>query len=146
MIALLLASVLAGEVDAPGLARALAAHRGRPVVLNLWATWCEPCIKEFPELIALARERQDVAIISVSIDEAEDRPGLEAFVADRKPPFPVYMKAPDPDELFINGVDPEWSGVIPATLILDRDGKRAALLQGEHTRARIEAVLAGLPR
>ena len=139
---LLLAAVLAGQVDGPAVGRAVAAHRGRPVVLTLWATWCEPCMKEFPDLVALARERKDVAFLSVSIDEPSDRKVLEDFVAARRPPFPVYARAAGPDEPFIDGVDREWSGVVPATLVYDREGKRVALLQGEHTRADIEKALA----
>jgi thiol-disulfide isomerase/thioredoxin len=139
---LLLAAVLAGRLDAAGVGRTVAAHRGRPVVLTLWATWCEPCVKEFPELAALARERKDVAFVSVSIDEPADRGTVETFVTERRPPFPVYMRAAGPDQAFIDGVDREWSGVVPATLVYDREGRRVALLQGEHTRADIEKALA----
>lgn len=121
--------------------RLIASHRGRPVVLNLWATWCEPCVREFPALMALARARKDVFFLSVSIDDEEERPGLVAFVAGRRPPFPVYVRKPGPDDAFIDGIDPEWSGVVPATLVFDRHGKRVALLHGEHSRADIEKAL-----
>ena len=144
--ALLAAAVLAGQLDAAGVGRAVASHRGRPVVLTLWATWCDPCVKEFPDLMALARERRDVAFVSVSIDEPTDRPALEAFVGRRKPPFPVYMRTAGPDDAFIDGVDREWSGVVPATLVYDREGRRVALLQGEHTRGDIEKALAAAGR
>jgi thiol-disulfide isomerase/thioredoxin len=140
--AALLAAVLAGQLDAAGVGRAVAAHRGRPVVLTLWATWCEPCVKEFPSLAALARERKDVAFVSVSIDEPSDRKTVEAFVSQRRPPFPVYLRAPGPDQAFIDGVDREWSGVVPATWVYDREGRRVALLQGEHSRADVEKALA----
>jgi thiol-disulfide isomerase/thioredoxin len=142
---LLLAAVLAGQLDGAGVGRTVAARRGRPVVVTLWATWCEPCVKEFPELAALARERKDVAFVSVSIDEPSDRKTVESFVTQRRPPFPVYTKAPGRDQDFIDGVDREWSGVVPATLVYDREGRRVALLQGEHTRADIEKVLARTP-
>jgi thiol-disulfide isomerase/thioredoxin len=143
---LLLVAVLAGQLDAAGIGRAVVAHRGRPVVLTLWATWCEPCVKEFPSLVALARERKDVAFLSVSVDEPADRKALEAFVAERRPPFPVYTRAAGPDQAFIDGVDREWSGVVPVTFVYDREGRRVALLKGEHTRADIEKALAATGR
>jgi len=143
VIALILAGVLAGELDAPRLWTALESYRGRPVVVSFWATWCQPCVEEFPILVSLATERKDVAVVSVSIDEKEDRAALEAFVREKQPPFPVYARASGNDEAFINGVDPSWSGVVPATLILGPDGKRLALIQGEHTRADIERAIAG---
>ncbi len=141
MIALVLLSALAGEVDAPALRRLILEHKGRAVVVNLWATWCEPCVKEFPGLSDLARRRTDVAFLSVSLDEREDLPALEAFVARRQPPFPVYRKATGKDDAFIDGLDAAWSGAIPATLVFGRDGKKAALLQGEHTMQAIERAI-----
>lgn len=141
MVLLLAAAVLAGDVDAAALMKAVRSHRGRPVVLSFWATWCEPCIREFPGLVALARARKDTAFIAVSIDEPEDRPAVERFLAGQRPPFPVFLKVRGRDQAFIDGVDREWSGVVPATLVFDREGRRSALLQGEQTRARIEKAL-----
>ena len=141
MIALLLVTALAGEVDAASLRQRIESHRGQPVVVTFWATWCAPCIKEFPDLMALATRRRDVAFVSVSIDDKEDAGALDRFVAQRKPPFPVYRKADGRDDEFIDAVDPTWSGVVPATIVYGADGKRTALLQGEHTPAQIEKAL-----
>jgi thiol-disulfide isomerase/thioredoxin len=141
VIALLLLTALAGEVDAAALHKLIVEHKGRPVVVSLWATWCEPCVKEFPELAALARRRTDVAFLSISLDEAEGVPAVEAFLDRRKPPFPVYRKGRGADDAFIEALDPGWSGAIPATLVYSRDGRRAALLQGEHTMQAIERAI-----
>jgi thiol-disulfide isomerase/thioredoxin len=111
------------------------------VVVSFWATWCAPCVKEFPELVALAGKRRDVAFVSVSLDEPADREAVEAFVAEKRPPFPVYLKAKGPDEAFINAADRDWSGVIPATLVLDRGGRKVTLIEGEHDTAQIEKAL-----
>jgi thiol-disulfide isomerase/thioredoxin len=138
---LLLAGLLAGELDAAALHKLVEARRGHPVLIALWATWCGPCVKEFPALVELSGRHREVAFLAVSIDDREDRDAVERFLAKERPPFPVYLKAPGRDEPFINGVDAAWSGVIPATLVFDRDGKRAALLQGEHTPREIETAL-----
>ncbi len=55
-------------VDHDGLLAAVAAHRGRVVVLDCWSTACPPCIREFPGLVALARSRPEVACLSLSFD------------------------------------------------------------------------------
>jgi thiol-disulfide isomerase/thioredoxin len=138
---LLAAAVLAGELDAAALVKAVRAQHGRPVVVSFWATWCEPCVREFPELVALARARKDTVFVSVSIDEPKDRSKVQALVTKQAPPFPVFMKSRGPDQAFIDAVDREWSGVVPATLVYDREGRRSALLQGEHTPAQIEKAL-----
>ncbi len=146
MTALVLLSALAGEVDAVALRKLILERKGRPVVVSLWATWCEPCIKEFPELVALAQRRSDVAFLSISLDENEELPALEAFLARRRPPFPVYLKSRGNDDAFIDGLDAAWSGAIPATLVFSRDGRKAALLQGEHTMQAIEQAIDGQKR
>ena len=141
MTLLLLAAVLAGQVDAAGLSKLVAARQGKPVVVQLWASWCAPCLEEFPALEALARARPEVAFLSVSIDDESERGAVERLVRERQPPFPVYLKAPGADDAFIEGVDREWRGNVPALLVYDRAGRRKALLAGEHTRADIEKTL-----
>ena len=138
---LLAATLLAGEVDAQGLHRAVKAKKGRAVVVNFWATWCEPCVKEFPDFVALARDRKDVAVISVTIDDAADRAAVDDFLKKQKPPFPVYIKADGNDEAFINGVDPKWSGAVPLTMIFDAAGKRVYFDERELTRAELDKLL-----
>jgi thiol-disulfide isomerase/thioredoxin len=141
LTSLLLAGVLAGELDAAGVRGAAATHKGRVVLVSFWATWCAPCLVEFPDLVALARERKDVRVISVSIDDPIDRAAVEEVVAKHKPPFPVYMKTAGKDAAFIDGIDPSWSGAVPATLILAPGGEKRAFIEGEKTRAELEKVL-----
>jgi thiol-disulfide isomerase/thioredoxin len=137
----LLAATLAGDVNAADVHEAVAARRGRPVVLNFWASWCVPCVKEFPVLVALARERADVAVLSVSVDDASDRAAVLAVLDEQKPPFPVYLKGAWADDTFIDQIDKDWSGAVPFTMIFDAEGRKAAVLEGEHTRADIERAL-----
>jgi thiol-disulfide isomerase/thioredoxin len=137
----LLAATLAGQLDAAGVLARVAQERGRPVVVNFWATWCAPCRKELPALAALARERPDVAWLSVSIDDPADRPAVEKLIVDLPGPLAVYLKAPGPDQAFIDGIDKKWSGVVPMTLIIDAQGVRRARLTGEHGRTEVERAL-----
>jgi peroxiredoxin len=68
-------------VDRQGQIRKLSDYRGRFVVLNFWATWCEPCLREWPELDKLAARiegRDDIVVLAVSVDK--DRAEVEAFV------------------------------------------------------------------
>jgi thiol-disulfide isomerase/thioredoxin len=144
--AVLLGALLAGQVDAAHVRTLVAAHKGRPVLLNLWATWCAPCVAEFPDVVRLAQEHGEVAVISVSIDDVAERAAVEAFIEKQKPPFAVYLKKPGPDEAFINGIDPHWSGSLPASLVFDEKGRQKALLEGEHSREELERALLARPR
>jgi len=93
--------------------------RGRVVVLNFWATWCEPCRSELPELVALAgRHRaRGLEVVGVSVDR--DLPGdkIRAFAERRKVTFPLWR---DPDETLASAL-----GVtqLPATFLIDAEGR-----------------------
>lgn len=131
------------ELDAAGLRAELEARRGKTVVLNMWATWCGPCLEEFPHLVAFAREinPEQVAVMAVSSDDPRD---LESqvlpFLAEQSPPFPVFLQA-DSDDRFFPAVDPEWTGAFPHTVIYGPDGQVRGRLGVFHSPAEIhEAV------
>lgn len=131
----------AGWIDLGGFKQRLAAERGRVVVVNFWATWCEPCREEFPELIEFDRRyrARGLTFLSISLDSPNLRDTeVKKFLAEQRPSFAVFVKtAGDPDE-FINGIDPNWSGVLPATFIYDRRGQRRHALFGPQTLASLE--------
>jgi thiol-disulfide isomerase/thioredoxin len=99
----------------------------RPLLLNFWATWCEPCRDEFPDLIKLVNEfgPKGLDFAAVSFDMAEDAdteiPKFLAQVNGQKLPV-FWLNEADPEPA-IRLVDPEWGGVIPETFLFDGDGK-----------------------
>ncbi|MGH9805100.1 MAG: TlpA disulfide reductase family protein [Candidatus Acidiferrales bacterium] len=127
--------------DLGRLEQRLAAERGRVVVVNFWATWCEPCRQEFPDFIELQRRHaaRGLLVLAVSLDAPSERDTeVKKFLAEMQPVFPVLLKtAGDPDE-FINAIDPKWTGSLPATLIYDRGGKRRHALFVPQTLATLE--------
>jgi thiol-disulfide isomerase/thioredoxin len=110
-------------------------NRDRVVLLNFWATWCEPCVAEFPELVRLANENLGrVAVIAVSIDDDEEvHTKVIPFLQKQAVPFTSYIKKTKDDEAFINHVDPKWSGAIPATFIYRPDGTLAQRMIGQQS-------------
>lgn len=109
----------------------LASHRGSWVVLNFWATWCAPCIKEIPELSALAK-RDDVAVLGLDFEEIE-RGDLDAFLAEHPAGYPIApVDVYDPPKAF-----PVPRG-LPMTYLVAPDGTVAKAYIGPVTRADIE--------
>jgi thiol-disulfide isomerase/thioredoxin len=113
--------------DATGKTVDLATFKGKVVVLNLWATWCAPCVQEMPTLARLAQETagQPVAVVPVSLDRVEDRANAIAFIAKR-PPLPFYS---EPSYQIAFGLRPPAEG-LPTTVIIDPAGQVRARLAG----------------
>ncbi len=102
------------------------------VLVNLWATWCMPCRAEFPGIVRLYRtyQSQGLEVVFVSGDMKEDIPQVQKFLTDQGVDFPSYLKV-GKDMEFIDTFYPEWSGLLPATLIYDAHGTVQHFWEGE---------------
>jgi len=100
---------------------------GKWLVVNYWATWCAPCIKEIPELNKLAEEHKDrVLVFGVNFDQPIGEE-IQAQVAKMKIEFPVYSEDPSSD---LGIPKPE---VLPTTFVFSPDGKLHLTLVGPQT-------------
>ena len=106
--------------DLTGTPQSLASYRGRVVVLNFWATWCEPCKLEMPDLSAIQNDYAalGVQVVGAAGDTAADSATVLKFIREFKINFPVWVGATT-DDMERFGVGP----VLPATVIIDRTGK-----------------------
>ena len=91
-------------------------------VVNFWATWCKPCVEELPAFEALAKKYADqpVVVLLVSLDSPDERTSkVEPFIRRRgyTRSQVVLLNEPKP-HLWIDTIDPSWSGSIPATLFI----------------------------
>ncbi len=138
------AAVTVTPADAPAIKKAIAAQRGHVVLVNFWATWCGPCVAEFPAIVQASRKyrAQGLSVIAVSADSLKDRhTKVEPFLAKQKVTFPVFLEHSAEPEDFINAFDPTWQGDLPRTFIYDRQGRRMKTLTGEQTPQTLAAAL-----
>lgn len=100
------------------------------IVLNFWASWCAPCREEFPEFMRYDRDHDDVALRFVSVDFEEDLEFTVAFLREQNFTGSTFLKA-GRDQQFLGGIHPDWTGAIPATLLVDRYGNRLDFWEGK---------------
>jgi thiol-disulfide isomerase/thioredoxin len=117
--------------------------RGRVLVVNFWATWCEPCREEMPALVAAARSfpAKELSVVLVSVDGKNSSRAIPAFLESRKVPFPCWLaSSPDPQE-FIDTVDPKWDGSLPHTVVYGPKGTAVEALDGLQTESSFRAAI-----
>jgi thiol-disulfide isomerase/thioredoxin len=112
--------------DADGQPTNLTRLKAPVVIVNLWATWCPPCVREMPTLAKLqAAYPGRVLVVPISMDAPTDRAKAQAFIA-KYPPLPFYQ---DPASKLVFAITPPAEG-LPTTLIYDAGGRERARLAG----------------
>ena len=121
----------------------VAAHKGRIVLVDFWATWCVPCRAEMPQLVKLSEKlrARGLDFVTVSSDEPGKEVAAFKVLMENAVAAPLYLKKADDDDKFYNLVDAKWSGEIPAMFIYDRSGKRVRSFLGETPVKDIEAAI-----
>ena len=114
----------------------LAQHRGKWVVVNFWATWCGPCLKEMPELSTLAR-RGDVDVIGLAYEDIT-KADMQAFLKQHTPAYPIAIL-----DTFNPPRDFDAPQGLPMTVIVAPDGHVAKKVLGPVTLAAIDEVVKG---
>jgi thiol-disulfide isomerase/thioredoxin len=150
----------AGQEGKPGVARArviteaelrqeLQSHKGRPLVLHFWATWCGPCLAELPALARLAEDvqRRGIDFVAVSLDgpSARSAQHVSAVLAQRvrNPHWSSILRVADVGT-FMTSIDPSWDGAIPVFFAFDRNTRLRRSHLGDITRREFETLIAGL--
>jgi thiol-disulfide isomerase/thioredoxin len=130
-------------VDLAAFQNIVARHHGKPLVVNFWATWCEPCRDEYPMLVELAKQYapQGLRLVGVSFDDDAEMNLVRRFLARNKPGFPNYRLKPGTDAAFVRGVSPAWTGSIPSTMFYTPDGRLAGQFVGTRPRAEFERAI-----
>jgi thiol-disulfide isomerase/thioredoxin len=119
--------------DVEGFHDLLEASRGTPLVVNVWASWCDPCRRETPMLVDAARAHP--AVQFVGIDVLDTRSGARGFLADHGVPYPSLFDVPGAVMNDLGGIGP------PLTAFYAADGTQVELVRGELSAADLERAL-----
>ena len=138
------------EINLDGLKKLL--HRDpkdkRPLLINFWATWCDPCREEFPDLVKVDSDYRSKGLnfVAISLDDVTDiRTVVPQFLKEMKATMPVVLLNVIDPELAIKAVDPNWDGQLPATFLYDQGGKTVfrhfGRIKPDELRAAIEQLV-----
>ncbi len=135
-------------VDASGLQALLKRDDAKPLLVNYWATWCDPCRDEFPDLVKIDADYRSrgLDLIAVTLDDLADiKTGVPKFLREMHAQMPVYLLNLSDPEPAIKMVDPKWGGALPATFLYNAKGevvyKSLGRIKVDELRAAIDKVM-----
>ena len=114
------------QIDVQGIKELVSnTSSGRLRLINIWATWCGPCITEFPDLVIIDRmyRGRQFEFISISADKQERKNEVLNFLKTQQASNKNYIFNKDDVYEMIEAVDPEWQGALPYTLLIEPGGK-----------------------
>ena len=119
-------------------------HEPGPVkVINFWATWCGPCVKELPNFERLSQENKSVKVILVSMDyDLDPDPAkVKRFVERKKIRSEVVILAEEKPNEWIEKIDKSWGGGLPSTLIINPANNKRIFIQRELKEGDLEKLI-----
>ena len=138
------------KIDIKGL-EALLKPGGKPLLINFWATWCDPCREEFPDLVSIDKTyRGKIDFVTVSLDDLADIDGeVPKFLVEMKAEMPAYLLSTPDESAAIKLVSKDWAGSLPLTILFDEKGAIAYQKNGKvraiNLAAEIDKTLIKLP-
>jgi thiol-disulfide isomerase/thioredoxin len=130
-------------VDEEGFQKLLAAHKGKVALYQFWATYCEPCRVEMPQLLKLADKLRPLGfeLVTISADEPEQDAAAQKILKQLAVTATTYRKQAKDDDKFIDSIDSKWSGALPALFLYDKNGRKIKSFVGETDMATVEAAI-----
>lgn len=125
--------------DLSGASHTLAAWKGQPMVVNFWATWCAPCVKEMPELDALQKKYPHIRFVGIGVDSAAN---MQKFVEKVQVSYPLWVIGPGAIDTLRKLGNP--SGGLPFTIVFNADGGINRKILGEIQPDDLGRTLSGL--
>lgn len=120
------------KLDAAGIKELVQNSSEKLRLINVWATWCAPCVAEYPDLVILQRMygARDFEFVSISADRPEHEEKALAFLKKTPSPIDNYLFDGTDNYQLIEAIDPDWNGALPYTLLVEPGGKKVFAYQG----------------
>lgn len=119
-------------IDENGIKELLQNKSDKLRLINVWATWCGPCVTEFPDFITIYRmyRKRDFEFISISADNPDKKDKVLQFLKSQQASNTNYIFSEDDKYKMIEAIDPKWQGALPYTILVEPGGKIVYAKQG----------------
>ena len=137
-----LAAVKVTQIDEVAFKK-LMAPAGKPLLINFWATWCDPCREEFPDLVEIDKVyRGKIDFITVSLDDPADiNTSVPKFLTAMKAEMPAYLLKTADESAVISSISKNWAGGMPFTALYNTKGELAYFREGKVVMATLREEL-----
>jgi thiol-disulfide isomerase/thioredoxin len=139
--------VVLEATDEAGIKDLLKNNSGKLRLINVWATWCGPCVTEFPDLVLINRmyRGRDFEFVSISADNPAQKDKALRFLQSSGASFKNYIFNTDNKYKLIEAIDPKWQGALPYTIVVEPGGKIVYTKHGRINAAELKKAIVENP-
>jgi peroxiredoxin len=114
-------------------------------LINVWATWCGPCVHEMPELLTINRmyRKRGLETVTISMDDAANKDAVLKYLTDHHLAFDNHIWSSDDKDALVNALDKNWQGPVPFTLLVAPGGKVLYRQTGEFDSLELKQAIVG---
>ena len=136
------ASVKVTQIDEVAFKK-LIVPAGKPLLINFWATWCDPCREEFPDLVEIDKEyKGKIDFVTISLDDPADiNTTVPKFLSSMKAEMPAYLLKTADESAVISSISKSWAGGMPFTALYNTKGELAYFREGKVVMATLREEL-----
>ncbi|MFI5162549.1 MAG: redoxin family protein [Sphingobacteriales bacterium] len=131
------------SINAAGIKDLLQNKTDKLRLINVWATWCVPCVQEFPDLVTINHLYRDrgLQLVTISSDELINQNKALAFLEKKRVSGLNYIYSGDSKYKMIEAIDPKWQGALPYTIIIEPGGKIIYAKEGAFDMEKLKKVI-----
>jgi len=133
------------NIDADGIREVIRNKSDKIRLVNVWASWCGPCVAEFPELVTIDRiyRSRNFEFVSINADRLSRKDNVLKFLQKNEASNKNYMFNSDDNSALVEAVDPKWDGGLPYTMIIEQGGNVIYRLQGSIDMVTVRKIIYG---
>lgn len=133
------------NIDAEGIKELVRNKSDKIRLVNVWASWCGPCVAEFPELVTIDRiyRSRNFEFISINADKLSRKDNVLKFLQKHEASNRNYIFSSDNNSDLVEAVDPKWDGALPYTMLIGQGGNIIYRIQGTIDIVAVRKLIAG---